>query len=238
MQLFYLADLSDSTFEFTEDESKHCIRVLRKKKGDELTLIDGKGTEAKGIIEQDNPKKCSGIIVAKTHHQRNKNYTLHLAIAPTKNFDRIEWMLEKIIEIGVDEISFIETNTSERGKINSERCNKIAVSAMKQSKQYYLPKINGITSLKNFLKGCETTSSKFIAYCPTPVTQTLFNQIPLPMPSHSILLIGPEGDFTQQEVEEAISLGFKPVSLGSNILRSETAGLVGVTSFANKAQTT
>jgi 16S rRNA (uracil1498-N3)-methyltransferase len=135
-QFFYLPNLDQDDFEFSEEESKHCIRVLRKKKGDQIQLIDGKGTEALAEIVSDNPKKCSGQIVQRILHKPNRNYHLHLAIAPTKNFDRMEWMLEKCIEIGVDEISFIITANSERDKINLERCEKIAIAAIKQSKQF------------------------------------------------------------------------------------------------------
>ena len=236
MQLFFLPNLDSNTFAFSEEESKHCIRVLRKKIGDTLTLIDGKGTEATAMILDDHPKKCTGKIISRTQHTPNRNYYLHLAIAPTKNFDRIEWMLEKAIEIGVDEISFIETENSERAKINMDRCEKIAVSAIKQSKQFFLPKINPIRKFNSFMKEVESYENKWIAWCPTNNTETLAKQIKSLQLQQHLLLVGPEGDFSLPEIELSKTYRFKPISLGPNILRTETAGILGVSAFALNAQ--
>ena len=236
MQLFYLPNLDDTTFVFSEEESKHCVRVLRKKIGDQLILIDGKGTEAIAIIDSDNPKKCSGTILSKKTHKPNRNYHLHLAIAPTKSFDRMEWMLEKAIEIGVDEISFLETSNSERAKINLARCEKIAIAAIKQSKQFYLPQLNELVSFENFMKANHENASKYIAWCEEESTQHLFKQIPCPPAAKSLLLIGPEGDFTQGEIELALKKGYQTCSLGNSILRAETAAIFGISLFAAKAQ--
>lgn len=235
MQLFYLPNLALDEFEFSEEESKHCIRVLRKKKGDEITLIDGNGTEAVARILSDNPKKCSGQIIKRTHHKPNRNYQLHLAIAPTKNFDRIEWMLEKCIEIGIDEISFIETSNSERNKINLERCEKIAISAIKQSKQFYLPNIHPIQSFQSFLVQTEAIPNKWIAWCESDKTDYLLKQITLIENSQNLVCIGPEGDFTTAEIELAKAHHFLPCSLGPNILRSETAAVMATALMAAKA---
>lgn len=235
MQLFFLPNLDSDSFEFSEEESKHCIRVLRKKKGDQITLIDGKGTEALGTIISDNPKKCSGQISKKIHHTPNRNYQLHIAIAPTKNFERIEWMLEKCIEIGVDEISFIETSNSERSKINLERCEKIAISAIKQSKQFYLPRIHPIQSFQSFLVQTEAIKNKWIAWCESETTDYLSKQITSIENSQNIVCVGPEGDFTPQEIQLAQTHHFAPCSLGPNILRSETAAVLAAALLAVKA---
>ncbi|MDZ4666359.1 MAG: RsmE family RNA methyltransferase [bacterium] len=235
MQLFYYPNLQEQeSFSFGEEESKHCIKVLRKKNGDQLQLIDGKGFEAKAIITQDHPKKCSGLIKQRIQHKPARNYYVHLAIAPTKNLDRIEWMLEKAIEIGLDEITFLQCQNSERVKLNLERFHKIAISAIKQSKQYYLPIINPLVSFQDFVEKSALVQTKFIAWCPTEDTQTLFKQIPLNRPSNHILLVGPEGDFTSDEVMLAQTKGYIPCTLGKNILRSETAGLFGISLFAAK----
>lgn len=236
MQLFYYPLLAgQDEFIFNEEESKHCIKVLRKKNGDILQLIDGLGTEATAVITSDHPKKCSGLIQQRIQHKPNRNYRIHLAIAPTKNIDRIEWMLEKAIEIGLDEISFLHCQNSERDKVNLERFHKIAISAMKQSKQFYLPIINPMVGFEEFVKNQALVQTKFIAWCPTESTESLMSQIPKPMPANSIFLVGPEGDFTAKEIEIAEANGYKTCSLGNNILRSETAGLFGISLFAAKS---
>ena len=235
MQLFYLPNLNASSFEFSEEESKHCVRVLRKKTGDHITLIDGKGTEAIASIVSDNPKKCTGNIIQRIHHKPNRNYYLHLAIAPTKNFDRMEWMLEKCIEIGVDEISFIVTANSEREKINMERCEKIAISAIKQSKQFFLPNINPMQSFQTFLDRTETIPNKWIAWCETEKIELLSKQIDGKEYSNNLVCIGPEGDFSKQEIEAAKAHQFLPCSLGSSILRSETAAVLVSAWYASKS---
>lgn len=226
MQFFYLPHLAQDHFEFSEEESKHCIRVLRKKKGDQIQLIDGNGTEALAEITSDNPKKCSGKIVQRILHPPNRNYHLHLAIAPTKNFDRMEWMLEKCIEIGVDEISFIITANSERDKINLERCEKIAIAAIKQSKQFYLPSIHPIQSFQNFLVRTKAIPNKWIAWCESDKTDFLGKQINVAANSNNLVCLGPEGDFTTEEVEAAKAFQCIPCSLGPNILRTETAAVL------------
>jgi 16S rRNA (uracil1498-N3)-methyltransferase len=235
MQFFYYPNLQEQdSFSFSEEESKHCIKVLRKKNGDQLQLIDGKGFEAKAIITQDHPKKCSGLIQQRMQHKPSRNYHMHLAIAPTKNTDRIEWMLEKAIEIGLDEISFLQCENSERIKLNLERFHKIGISAIKQSKQYYLPTIHAPVSFKDFVEKNKSVQTKFIAWCPANDTQNLFKQLESNPASNNLLLVGPEGDFTNEEVAFAQANGFAACSLGKNILRSETAGLFGISLFAAK----
>ncbi|MDP1728549.1 MAG: RsmE family RNA methyltransferase [Bacteroidota bacterium] len=233
MQLFYHYDLSEQNLTLPEDESKHIIRVLRKQKGDRIILIDGKGNEAVGIIETDNPKKCEVRVSSILHHVQNRPYYLHIAIAPTKQFERMDGFIEKAIEIGVDEITFIETQNSERDKVNLERCEKIAASAIKQSKQFWLPKIKGIKKLSEFLSAQnENPAHKLIAWCEEEQSNNFAKQLSKTVASRYVVLIGPEGDFTKQEIELAKISHFIPVSMGSNILRTETAGIFVCAAFA------
>jgi 16S rRNA (uracil1498-N3)-methyltransferase len=225
MHVFYQPDLSLNEILLSEEESKHCIRVLRMKKGDEVHLADGKGTHAVATITDDNPKKCLLAIKIRNLTSAIRNYRLHIIIAPTKNFDRIEWFIEKAVEAGVDEITFIECENSERAKVNMERCEKIAVSAMKQSKQWWLPQINTPVKFSDLIKSTTIEGAKYMAWCETDKTALLNHQI-IQSPNYYItVLIGPEGDFTKTEVEQAKQAGFEPVSLGESILRTETAAL-------------
>jgi 16S rRNA (uracil1498-N3)-methyltransferase len=228
MHIFYQPDLFSSDILLNEEESKHCIRVLRMKRGDEVQLVDGKGTLAIAQIAEDHPKKCMLHIIHREHKPQPFSYYLHIAVAPTKNFDRVEWFIEKAVEVGIHEISFLECENSERAKINMERCEKIAISAMKQSKQVYLPKLN---ELKSFHKVVAEISSqqKFIAWCETGQEQLLQKQISKSASAKAgqqiTILIGPEGDFTKEEVDAAMQKGFTPASFGANRLRTETAAL-------------
>lgn len=230
MHVFYQPNLTEPRITLTEDESKHCIRVLRMQKGDIVYLADGKGTKAKAVIDDDHPKRCVLQVVEQQYftppQSSGRDYTLHILVAPTKNFDRMEWFIEKAVEAGVDEITFIETENSERAKVNMERCEKIAVSAMKQSKQWYLPIIHPLVDVKTAITQNNDTE-KLIAWCETEQTQQLA-QLHQKKSNQISLLIGPEGDFTATEVELAKKHGFVPVSLGTTILRTETAALYGV----------
>jgi 16S rRNA (uracil1498-N3)-methyltransferase len=228
MHVFYQTDLSQNHIILSEDESKHCVRVLRLKNGDEVDLADGKGTHAKAIIVDDHPKKCVLQITQSTIHTQvessGRDFYLHIVVAPTKNFDRMEWFIEKATEAGIDEITFIETENSERAKVNLERCEKIAVSAMKQSKQWYLPKINALQKIADFFKQ-DIQGAKFMAWCETDDTTLINKKINQLTSNHITILIGPEGDFTEAEVKLAQQHQFVPVSLGKTILRTETAAL-------------
>jgi 16S rRNA (uracil1498-N3)-methyltransferase len=228
MHVFYQTDLSQNHIILSEDESKHCVRVLRLKNGDEVDLADGKGTHAKAIIVDDHPKKCVLQITQSTIHTQvessGRDFYLHIVVAPTKNFDRMEWFIEKATEAGIDEITFIETENSERAKVNLERCEKIAVSAMKQSKQWYLPKINALQKITDFFKQ-DIQGVKFMAWCETDETALINQKIRQFAQKQITILIGPEGDFTEAEVKLAQQHQFIPVSLGKTILRTETAAL-------------
>ena len=232
MHIFYQPDLTQNEIFLEEEESKHCVRVLRMKKDDEVELIDGKGTSAIAKIIDDHPKRCLLNITQRTVHQVLRTYKLHIAIAPTKNFDRIEWFIEKAVEVGIDEISFIECKNSERIKVNMQRCEKVAISAMKQSKQFWLPKINDVRKSDEVMKELSDEELKLIAFCETDIKQTLHQHINQSTVTSSevekqpiTILIGPEGDFTKEEVELALKNNFKTVSFGENRLRTETAAL-------------
>jgi 16S rRNA (uracil1498-N3)-methyltransferase len=231
MHVFFQPDLTTNSLWLSEEESKHCIRVLRLQQGDIVYLADGKGTEAKATISEANPKKCQFTIVNRISHQHPANYSLHIAIAPTKSADRIEWFIEKATEAGIEEITFIETTNSERAKVNLERCQKVAISAMKQSKQWFLPRINPLVSLEAYLKTLSTASTntlRYMAWCEQDQQQTLPFLVAQQMPFKQTqvhILIGPEGDFTKTEVQLAQHAQFESVSLGASILRTETAAL-------------
>ncbi|HEY1040495.1 MAG TPA: 16S rRNA (uracil(1498)-N(3))-methyltransferase [Bacteroidia bacterium] len=229
MQLFIGHPVSETEAFLSEEESWHCIKVLRHKTGDEIAMIDGKGGFYKTTIAEANPKKCVVTIRSKEFSEPSRKYKLHIAIAPTKNIERIEWFVEKAVEIGVDEFSFIICKNSERKVIKIERIHKIVESAVKQSLQRYLPKINDAIDFSAFLKR-DHSEYKHIAHCQTaglPVYTKQFNA-----PGSHLVLIGPEGDFTINEVKAAKEAGFNEVSLGDNRLRTETAALFACNSFA------
>ncbi len=213
-----------------EEESLHCVKVLRHKVGDTIQVIDGKGTRAIGTIEAAHAKQCAVSLTSKETVEKDRNYTLHIAIAPTKNIERIEWFVEKAVEIGIDEISFIKSKNSERTVIKDDRTRKVAESAVKQSQQAYIPKLNSLTELKEFIKTNTAADVKLIAHCENEVKKNIKDYI-VPGKSFSIL-IGPEGDFTKDEIQLALQAGYIPVSLGNSRLRTETAGLYAAGAFA------
>ncbi len=222
MRLFFDANISTShsTFQLSEEESKHICKVLRMQEGDSIGLLNGKGEYFETKILIANPKRCEVKVV--NHQSFPQNEHLHLAIAPTKMNDRMEWLVEKAVEMGVKEITFLLCKNAERKTIKLERFEAIAISAMKQSKRYYLPKINDLVKFENFIK--EHTNG-LIAHCyednKTSITHA-FNA------SSGIILIGPEGDFSLQEVEIAKENQYKAISLSNFRLRTETAGLMAV----------
>ena len=227
MQLFYNPALDNSIKQFVFDsiESNHIVKVLRKREGDTLHITNGKGYlfEAKILIA--NPKNCKAEIIDITKRHR-KMYWFHMAVAPTKSMDRFEWFLEKATEIGIDEITPIICDQSERKLVKEERMQKVVQAAMKQSCQTYLPKVNNPVSFTDFLAN-ERSGLLFIAHCKKDEKMELKRRI---APDTDItILIGPEGDFSRAEIEVAYENGFMPVSLGENRLRTETAALVACT---------
>ena len=223
MQLFYLEKpLKDIIL--TAEESKHAIKVLRKKEGDVLDFTDGKGWRYKARITTANIKKCKLQIISSEQKKKQHNYHLHIAIAPTKNIDRFEWFLEKSCEIGIDEITPIICERSERKIVKKERCNRILLSAMKQSLKYHLPKLNETIYFSDFISK-KHEGNKFIAHCGEGVKSELRKE---KIEGETLILIGPEGDFSPKEIEKSEHNNFTPISLGNSRLRTETAGIVTV----------
>jgi len=223
MQLFYLENLENEII-LSAEESKHATKVLRKKEGDILNFTDGKGAFYKAEITVADSRKCRLKVVNTEQKEKQHNYHLHIAIAPTKNMDRFEWFLEKATEIGIDEITPIICSRSERKVIKTERCNRILLSAMKQSLKFHLPKLNEAISFNDFLKK-DFQCNKYIAHCEQGNKTELGKEN---TEQSTLVLIGPEGDFSASEIEIAIKNQFKAVSLGTSRLRTETAGLVAV----------
>lgn len=220
MQLFYQPDLSESHCWLTEDESRHCIKVLRKREGEVIAVTDGNGFFYDCMITKANALKCELEIQAKRAEPK-KSFRIHLAIAPTKNPDRLEWLIEKVTELGVDEITLIDCDHSERSFLKTERLLKVAISAMKQSQKATLPVINGLSNFSSILDN--TADQKFIAYVDHSNPQHLLHEV---IKEKSYLIcIGPEGDFSKEELESAMNKGFVKVSLGDSRLRTETAGM-------------
>lgn len=222
MQIFYAPDIALNHF-LPEEEAGHALRVLRLQVGDEVLVADGKGNFYKTQISSIHGKKCELNIQEVFQQTPLWNSKLHIAIAPTKNMDRMEWFVEKATEIGIDAITCLQSRYSERKDIKISRLEKIMVSAMKQSQKAYLPEITGMTPFKSFVTQ-PWNGKKYIAHC-EPGDKSLLKQIYLPG-EDVLILIGPEGDFSTEEIELAIANDFKPISLGESRLRTETAALV------------
>jgi 16S rRNA (uracil1498-N3)-methyltransferase len=223
MHLFYTPDLSGKIYTLNESESKHCIKVLRLSINDQVQLIDGKGGFYTAQIIDANPKKCSVEIIKEEKEFGKRNHYLHIAIAPTKNNDRFEWFLEKATEIGINEITPIICEHSERKVIKPERLEKIIISAVKQSIKAYKPKLNKIIPYKDFMAS-EFQGDKFIAHCEEIEKTALKSSYK--KGNSALVLIGPEGDFDPKEIALAKENNFQEISLGESRLRTETAGVV------------
>jgi len=236
MHLFYTPDIDPSAPQYflNEEESKHCARVLRLEHGDELQLIDGKGGLYTARILNPHPKRTLLQIFSVTHDFNKRNHYLHIAIAPTKNIERIEWFLEKATEIGIDEISFIICRRSERKDVKLDRLNKVVTSAVKQSLKAYHPVLNEPVNLSQLLaKPFE--GRKLIAHCEKTGKTNISAE--LKTGDRYLILIGPEGDFTLDEIDDALENGFKAITLGESRLRTETAALEACfeVNFLNRA---
>jgi 16S rRNA (uracil1498-N3)-methyltransferase len=231
MQLFFNSELESShtEFKFDKTESRHIVRVLRKKEGDVLHITNGKGFLFEAEITAANDNKCAVQITNVLVKEKTWDYHLHIAVAPTKLNDRMEWFLEKATEIGIDEITPIICHHSERKVVKLERFEKITRAAMKQSLKFHLPKINQAKTFKEFL-ATEPRGQKFIAHCEERDKKSLKNEI---LPNTDVtILIGPEGDFSKKEIDLAMQKEYKPVGLGESRLRTETAALVACHSVA------
>ncbi len=221
MRRFFIPELEDlAQFSLPEEESKHIVRVLRMRVGEHVLLLNGKGLLVEAEIVEDNPKKCVVKLISSKQLERTQQ-EIHLAIAPTKNLDRIEWLTEKIVEIGATKLSFIQTENSERVNLKLERIERIAISAMKQAEHNFLLEIEELVTFKQFIEKYKTGS---LAHCiEIPKKKLVDSKYP------TRILIGPEGDFTEKEVAIALQSGYEAIHLGEARLRTETAGLVAVT---------
>ena len=227
MQLFYHPSLDSSIkqFVFPPEESKHIARVLRKSEGDIVHITNGKGYLFEAEILVPDQKRCKVQIISE-RKSVPKRYNLHMAVAPTKMNDRFEWFLEKATEIGIDEITPLICGHSERKTVKMERMERVLQSAMKQSLQTVLPKLNPPMSFSQFM-GFENTGLKFIAHCDEGEKMELKRRVIADM--DTTIIIGPEGDFSKDEIDAAKAKGFIPISLGNNRLRTETAAIVACT---------
>ena len=228
MHIFYTPELSGNTYTLDETESKHCVRVLRLEKGDEITLVDGRGGFFMAEITEPNPKRCAVTVIKSELNFGLRNFQVQVAIAPTKNIERIEWFLEKATEIGINRITPLLCRHSERKEIKRDRLEKVMVSAMKQSLKAYLPQLDELTKFSDFIRE-PFEGQKFIAHCEEQHRELLKNA--MITGRNYLILIGPEGDFSSEEIEMAITAGFLPVSLGDSRLRTETAGVVACHTF-------
>jgi 16S rRNA (uracil1498-N3)-methyltransferase len=221
MHLFFDAQITPDaiTHFLTEEESLHACKVMRLKDGDSITVLNGKGLQVEAEIKKIHPKRCE-IEIIKCIHFHIPDYDVHIAIAPTKMNDRLEWFVEKAIEIGITEISFLNCYNSERKHLNLERIERIAIAALKQSKRTYLPRINGMIDFNTFI---DKHKNGFIAHCEESKKNDLSDGF---KGKNTPILIGPEGDFSSEEILFAMKNGYKPITLGSNRLRTETAGIV------------
>jgi len=229
---FFREDISSSIVILDKDEARHCIKVLRLHKGSIINITDGKGNIAEAVITDDSVQHCSAEIRHRENKKAERDYRLCLAIAPTKNHDRFEWFVEKATEIGVDEIVPLVSEHSERKTVKHERLKNIAIAALKQSQHIFLPLISEPVTFSDFIKS-KKIEQKFI--CTLESSKGHLKDLYKPF-SDALVLIGPEGDFTKEEVNEAGQNGFTPVSLGKSRLRTETAGMVAcsIINFVNQ----
>jgi len=229
MQLFYAPELKGEFHTLEEQESKHCIKVLRKKAGDTINLTDGKGNMFLAELTNENSRRCELKVIETKREYGKRNYHIHLAVAPTKNINRYEWFLEKATEIGVDEITPVLCQRSERKVVKPDRLSKVITAALKQSVKAYHPILNDVIKLKDLIKK-DYSEQKFIAYVEEgehPSLQSVYTK-----GKDALILIGPEGDFSPEEVSLALKNGFVTVSLGNSRLRSETAGITACHTLA------
>ncbi|MFP4090128.1 MAG: 16S rRNA (uracil(1498)-N(3))-methyltransferase [Cyclobacteriaceae bacterium] len=221
MTIFYQPEVQQGIHELDQEESRHCVKVLRKQEGDMIQIADGRGYFYQARITFANARQCKFEILH-TEKIAADPFRIHIAISPTKNNERTEWFVEKAVEMGVHRISFLLCENSERRVLKTDRLEKKVISAMKQAQQAYLPEIRPLLKFNELVKSTDE-AEKFIAYLgeePSPYLARAAK----PGTSY-LVLIGPEGDFSPEEVQTALNAGFKPVSLGNSRLRTETAGI-------------
>lgn len=226
---FFAPDI-ETTGQLPEGESQHCVKVLRHREGDTITVIDGRGTRLTCIISEAHPKRTRVEITSRESVPPFWPAPLTVAVAPTKHLDRMEWLVEKLTESGFDRFTPLLCRWSERKEIKPERLEKIAVSAMKQSLKATLPRIDGMTPLKRFIEETRSVPQRFIAHCEADKPRRLLAREYRPG-VETIVLIGPEGDFSPEEIDMALDAGFVPVSLGDARLRTESAALAALQTF-------
>ena len=234
MQLFYCKDITLNAFcTLDAEESRHAVRVLRLREGDELNVTDGRGNLYRCRIVTADDRACVIEAAEQEFSALHSPFSIHLAVAPTKNPSRMEWLVEKAVEIGVGEITLLQCDHSERTFLKTDRLEKLAVSAMKQSLHTLLPEIHPAVNLKDWLNSqfsILNSQLKFIAHCESDKPRTPLATALTPG-KDAVVLIGPEGDFSPEEIALALDCGFQPVSLGPSRLRTETAALYAVTAF-------
>jgi 16S rRNA (uracil1498-N3)-methyltransferase len=223
MQVFYHSAISAGENHLDAEESRHCVKVLRKQAGDTIHLTDGQGSFYTGRILKADPRQCTFEIIEQVK-EAQKNYHIHIAIAPTKNLDRTEWFVEKAVELGVDEISFVICDNSERKDLKLDRLERKAISAMKQSLKATLPTLHEAVRFPQFLEKSSAVDEKYIAYVDLENASPPLKSLLQPKRRYCVL-VGPEGDFSREEIALALQKGFQPVSLGQSRLRTETAGI-------------
>jgi len=225
---FYAPDAAVNG-ELSEDEAKHATRVLRLREGDEIFLIDGKGTFFRAEVTLTSPSRCMYEIRERIAAEREWHGRIHLAIAPTKMSDRMEWLAEKATEVGFDELTLLDCKFSERRKLRKDRLDRIVLAAVKQSRKAWLPVVNEMTAFETFVQQ-PLAGRKYIAHCYDEIERKDFFESITQFSSHSdiTVMVGPEGDFSINEVCLALDNGFESVTLGSSRLRTETAGLAAI----------
>jgi 16S rRNA (uracil1498-N3)-methyltransferase len=223
MQVFYAPDIKDNTCALDKNESRHCIRVLRMMKGNPVKLIDGRGNLFEGYIIDPDPDRCVIAITGTFRNFEKRGYRLHIGISPLKNQDRFEWFVEKSVELAVDEITPVICWNTEKPGIKAERINNIIISAMKQSLKASKPVLNEPIAFDKFINS-DFKAVKLIAHCNTGFERNKIDSV-YARNMDAVILIGPEGDFSEDELALAINKGFIPVHLGSSRLRTETAGI-------------
>lgn len=231
MQLFYAPEISLPRYTLPEEESKHCVRVLRMTVGDELHLTDGKGNMYRCKVISDNVKRCEVEVVETWPEYERMSYGLTMCVAPTKNIDRFEWFLEKATEIGISEVYPLECDHSERRQIKLEREEKVITAAVKQSLKAYHPVLHDLTSVRDII-AMDFEGEKYIAHCDSSFGERPYLGNLVKKGANTLILIGPEGDFSKEEINFALQNGFKAISLGRERLRTETAAVVATTVVA------
>lgn len=226
---FFYVPNADTATELPAEEASHAIKVLRLKEGDELMLMDGRGCFFRAEVTLAAGHRCHYIVMERLPQQPQWQGRVHLAIAPTKMNDRMEWMTEKAVEVGIDELSFLNCQFSERRQLKTERISKIAVSAVKQSHKAFMPVVNDMTPFKAFV-AAHPSGHRYIAHCYAEVPRVnLFDELcSIGEAEEALVMVGPEGDFSIDEVRMAVAAGFVSVDLGKSRLRTETAGLSAV----------